>query len=114
MVQKRKTGPYNIFIYKHPGVYEDPNNGLTCRSDVGQRLAIKTLTPSALKIYLLLSSKKNTVNIVGITSECQELGINISRATITKAMKDLEEKGFLIRKNNWHYEFYDLPPKEET
>ena len=111
-MEDRQRGAYYIHIHKHPGTYEN-NPNIVCRSLEGERIAIKTLMHSALKIYLYLSSMQNSFAMFLLSAQCQE-ELSISRGAFTRAMKDLKDNGFLIKDKltpSWH--FYDLPPEGE-
>lgn len=89
------------------------NNYLAIRTQKAERLAAKTLTPTAFKIWLYVTANKN-----GYTFDLSSADVadsyGISRRSYTDAMKELERLGYLVPKvkgKERFYTFYDVPPE---
>lgn len=72
---------------------------------------MKVLSPSALKIYLYVTSNANNYHFLLCSKDITEK-IGISRRTYTSAIADLIDNGFLIKRTDGSevWDFYDNPP----
>ena len=72
------------------------------------------LGQNALKIYLLVTSNANGYHFLMTSNNVtEELGF--SRSTYTRAIKELIDEGFLIKRTDGSevWDFYDNPPVKE-
>ena len=89
-------------------------NLLSIRSQQGEKIAMMRLGQNALKIYLLVTSNANGYHFL-ITSNNVTEELGFSRSTYTRAIKELIDEGFLIKRTDGSevWEFYDNPPVKE-
>jgi len=108
----RQTGAYQTTVKTQEKGSKD--NLLSIRSQQGERIAMKTLTPSALKIYLFVTANANNYHFL-LTSNDVTAELGISRRTYTSAIKELIDNGFLIKRADSEvWDFYDNPPVTES
>lgn len=90
-------------------------NLLSIRSQQGEKIAMKSLSPSALKIYLFVTANANGYHFL-LTSNGVIAELGFSRRTYTSAMKELIDQGFLIKREDGSevWDFYDNPPVKES
>lgn len=90
---------------------------VSIRSKQGEEIAYNTLGDKALRIYLLVTSNKKGFRLTMSSTQIggKPLPMNMSRASFTRAIKDLQDHGFLTRAedgtNLWV--FHDYPVVEE-
>lgn len=90
------------------------NNYLAIRTQKAERLAAKSLTPTAFKIWLYVTANKN-----GYTFDLSSADVSdaygISVRSYSTALKELEQLGYLqpkVKGKKRYYTFYDIPPEE--
>lgn len=89
---------------------------ISIRSKRGETIAINNLSDKALRIYLMLTSNadgfETTMSSNGIAG--QPLPLGMSRSSYTRAIAELKENGFLVkRKDSSWWDFYDIPKEDE-
>ena len=77
--------------------------------------AMQNLSASAFKVYIALILNKNG-HRMDYSPECLHQITGLCRATASKSLKELQEKGYLILANNSEklFYFYDIPEGEST
>ena len=75
--------------------------------------ACKVLSPAAFKLYLYLASNANGFKLA-LSQVAVENAIGISKSSYHRAVKELEEKGYLIHKSGNAFIFYCASPKNGT
>lgn len=119
---ERQTTAY--MVQNHTQERGSKENLIVIRSKEGEKIAYNSLGHSALKLYLALSSNRNgftcIVSSTGIAGQPlpgknqeDEDGnvefIPMSRSTFTRAIKELQDYGFLVPSDNGRWDFYDKP-----
>ena len=89
-------------------------NLLSIRSQQGEKIAMMRLGQNALKIYLLVTSNANGYHFLMTSNNVSE-ELGFSRSTYTRAIKELIDEGFLIKRTDGSevWDFYDNPPVKE-
>lgn len=94
---------------KHTG-----NDYVAVRTQKAERIAAKTLTPSAFKVWLYITANKN-----GYTFDLSSADVvdtyGVSKRSYSDALKELERLGYLqpkVKGKTRYYTFYDIPPEE--
>lgn len=113
MNETRQTGAYQTTVRTQQSGSKE--SLLSIRSQKGERLAMQVLSPSALKIYLYVTSNANNYHFLLWSKDVTEK-LGISRRTYTSAIADLIDNGFLIKRRDGSevWDFYDNPPIEES
>lgn len=98
--------------------YKSLENGdvLVIRSREAERLAAKLLKDTAFKVWLYITGNKNEYNF-DLSSADVISAYGISRRSYSSALKELEEVGYLVPKEQGgtrYYWFYDFPQKTEN
>lgn len=70
--------------------------------------ACQNLSASAFKVYVVLILNKNGYRI-DYSPEYLHQVTGLCRATAKKALIELEEKNYLIKTDDKHFDFYDYP-----
>ena len=70
--------------------------------------AMNELTASAFKCYLVLAMQKNRYVLDYSPSYISSVA-SVSMPTARKALKELQEKGYLIYEDEKNYNFYEYP-----
>lgn len=114
MPETKQNGAY--VVKNHTQQQGSKENLIVIRSKRGEEIAFNTLGDKALRIYLMLTSNANgfqcLVSSNGIAGK--PLPLNMSRATFTRAINELKENGFLIKREGQDvWDFYDIPKVEE-
>ena len=83
------------------------------RGQEAEKLAVKNLTHSALKMWMAITANKNGyVFDLSSTAMANDWGLPI--ASYKRAVKELQDKGYMIpkegKKNS--FTFYDIPPEQ--
>ena len=75
-------------------------NLVAIRSKEGEAYAVNTLGDKALRIYLTLTANKDGFTCLVSNTQIagKPLPKGMSRSTYTRAMKELEENGFLVKR----------------
>jgi len=110
---ERQTGAYQTTVRTQEKGSKD--HLLSIRSQEGERIAMKVLTPTALKIYLYATSNANGYHFLLCSKDITEK-LGISRRTYTSALADLIDNGFLIKRTDGSeiWDFYDNPPISDS
>ena len=108
-------------IKKSPCDDKKPENKYTKNNLEALEEMVKTLTEAgSIKLYLYIAKNQETIqgtnwDQMALSSKdfCSWAGV--SKPTYIEAFKDLEEKGFLVRRSEEsnRYTFYDRPIKNE-
>lgn len=110
----RQTGAYVCQVDNHQ--QGSRQNLVTIRSKQGEEIAYNTLSDKALRIYLLVTSNKKGFQLTMSSTQIggKPLPMNMSRATFSRAVKQLKQKGFLTQKDGSPiWVFHDFPVAEE-
>lgn len=108
MAEKRQTGAYQTVIKKQEKAQD--KKLISIRSMDGERIAYKNLGLPALQIYLYMTRNRNGYPcLIWSNDIIEEMGF--SRPTYTRAIKELKEKGFLVKRDDdsEKWEFHDTP-----
>ena len=116
--EKRQDKPYLINADIQQKGTKD--NLVSIRSKEGERIAYTTLGDKALRLYLLITSNKDGVQMI-LSSNGLYIGTTtqdlpkMCRKTFTNAIKELKDNGFLVKnpnvKDGWI--FKDKPEEVE-
>lgn len=113
----RQTGAYICQVDNHQKGSREQL--VTIRSKQGEEIAYNTLSDKALRIYLLVTSNKKGFRLTMSSTQIggKPLPQNMSRSSFTRAIKDLQEHGFLTRAddgtNLWVFHDYPVAVEEE-
>ena len=72
--------------------------------------ACKALSASAFKVYIAIILNKSGYTI-DYSPEYLRTITGLCRATAKKALVELEEKNFLVKRDDKHFDFFDYPHK---
>lgn len=111
MAANKQTGAY--VVQNHTLQSGSREELVSIRSKLGEEIAYNTLGDKALRIYLMLSSNRDGFQCLMSSNEIagKPLPMGMSRATFTRAVTELKDNGFLIkRKDEDVWDFYDKPP----
>ena len=88
---------------------------LSIRSQEGEKIAYNRLSPGALKIYLNVTANANGFHFP-MTSNKLTQQCGISKRTYTRAVKELIDEGFLVKRDDGseEWEFHDKPEVQEV
>lgn len=106
----RYTAPNQKIIRVHKDSY---NGGyLTIGTEEWQE-AFKSLKRITFGVYLYLSGNANGFELTLSRRDVMDR-LGVSKDTYLRAVKELEEKGYLVHKNGPVWNFYTIPVIEET
>ena len=105
---------YTVPNQKIIRVHKDSYNGgyLTIGTEEWQE-AFKSLKRITFGVYLYLSGNANGFELTLSRRDVMDR-LDVSRDTYLRAVKELEEKGYLIHKNGPIWNFYTTPVNKET
>ena len=84
---------------------------IAIRAQVAERIAVKSLTHSALKLWLAITQNKNGY-VFALSPEALAESWGLPIASYKRAVKELIEKEYMVQKEGKKnsYMFYDIPP----
>ena len=110
----RQVKPYKIKVNTQKKATE--KEFVSVRSMEGQKIAYCTLSNNALRIYLMITAHSNTYSFTmgSETFNGKEWPFVISRSTYSRAIKELKDNGYLIKRDNSQiWDFYDYPQLQD-
>lgn len=74
--------------------------------------AMIDLKPSGLKLWMYINKNQDGHTFALSAVDAVKWGVG-SRKSYDNAVKELQEKGYLVNKSGNHFDFYELPKAEE-
>lgn len=111
---QRQQGAY--LITNHTQQRGSKENLISIRSQKGEEIAYNYLGDKALRIYLMLTSNANGYQLLMSSTQIggKPLPQGMSRSSFTRAIKELKDYGFLVKRDEEDiWDFYDTPKEME-
>lgn len=103
-------------ITNHTQQKGSKDNLIVIRSQKGEEIAYNVLGDKALRIYLMLTANANGFTCLMSSNQIggKPLPQGMSRSSFTRAIRELKDNGFLVkREDEDKWDFYDTPKDAE-
>lgn len=114
MGELKQQGAY--MVQNHTQQKGSKDNLIVIRSKRGEELAYNVLGDKALRLYLMLTSNANGYQLFMSSTQVggKPLPQGMSRSSFTRAVKELKDNGFLVKRENEDiWDFYDVPKEAD-
>lgn len=110
------TNQKHVTVYKQQSADKGKGKLIAVRGKSQEQFAARTLSPSAFKVWLYITSNRNGYDF-DLYAVDVEATYGVKPRSYSNAIKELEVAGYLVPKNDGqkrYYYFFDYPQKTEN